>query len=140
MKNEQNRALGHLRDLLEDSDLSQREVEERLGWSPGYLSRLLNGRVGLRLRHLEVLLEALGVAPGEYFGALFPPPPPAGRRPDFEVGDEVARVALLGTWAIHELARRVERCEWALGELARSGALERRFNGGVSPARRAAPG
>lgn len=142
MRNEQSRALHHLRELLEDSDLRQRDVEDRLGWTRGYLSQLLSGRVELRLRHLEAVLEALDVAPAEYFGVLFPTPQAGQRRvtANLEPGYDEVQVATCGIKAIRELARRVERCERALADLAGSGALERLINDGASPARRAARG
>ena len=114
------RALGYLRDLLEDHDLRQGEVERRVGWTQGYLSQLLGGHVDLRIHHLETLLGALDTTPGEFFGHLFesPPPPGNGARQPREVNAETAQVCSFGIEAVRELSRRVLSCERALEKLA----------------------
>lgn len=123
----QHQALSHLRDVIEDHDLLQRDVEERVGWRRGALSRLLNGRVDLRVRHLETLLGALGVSPAEFFGHLFARPahPMPGKAVAYlEVGGDVVNVYSFGIRAVRELSLRVDHCERALSKAARSGVLD----------------
>lgn len=124
---ETRRALAFLRDLIEDSDLLQREIEDRAGFSRGYLSQLLNGHIDLKVRHLEPLFEALGLLPGHFFGALFPPVRRrvrrAGPRPELKVSKDVIRIYGFGIAEARELRQRLERCEERLEELARSDAV-----------------
>lgn len=124
---ETRRALARLRDLIEDADLRQRQVEDRAGFSRGYLSQLLNGHIEIKLRHLEVLFEVLDLSPGQYFGALFPPRGrrvrrPAGR-PDLKVSQDVIRIYGFGIEEARDLRRRLQRCEEALEKLAKSEAV-----------------
>lgn len=124
---ETRQALAYLRDLIEDSDLLQRQVEDRAGFSRGYLSQLLNGHIDLKVRHLETLFEALGLLPGQYFGALFPPARRrvrrSGPRPELKVSKDVIRIYGFGIAEARELRRRLEQCEERLEELARSDAV-----------------
>ncbi|HEX9733665.1 MAG TPA: helix-turn-helix transcriptional regulator [Thermoanaerobaculia bacterium] len=125
---ETRRALACVRDLIEDSDLLQRDVEDRVGFSRGYLSQLLNGHIDLKVRHLEPLLEALGLLPGQYFGALFPPGRRRVRRsgrprPPLKVSKDVIRIYGFGIAEARELRRRLEQCEERLEEMARSDAV-----------------
>lgn len=59
-----------LRTFIRAAGLSMRELDEKLGLSPSYASRLLKG--DLRLRHLLQVLQVLGVAPGAFFELAFP--------------------------------------------------------------------
>ncbi|HEX2222585.1 MAG TPA: helix-turn-helix transcriptional regulator [Thermoanaerobaculia bacterium] len=54
------------------SQLSNREVERRLGWSSGYLSRLFAQDMELKIEHVLNICRAIGFAPGELFRAVFP--------------------------------------------------------------------
>ena len=59
--------------------LSVREVERRLGFSAGYLSRVLGGKVELRVDHVCRIAQSIGLKPAEVFQAAFPlsPEPPS---------------------------------------------------------------
>jgi len=63
--------------LIKRERLSQNEVERRLGWSKGSLSRLLSGKRGLEIRHLLQVLEVIKVTPQEFYGLVHPPVAPA---------------------------------------------------------------
>ena len=43
--------------------------------STGYLTRILKGQVELRMRHVLGVCEVIGLAPGNFFAALFRPSP-----------------------------------------------------------------
>jgi transcriptional regulator with XRE-family HTH domain len=57
------RYLSALRQLIERSGRSFREVERRLGWPIGRLSRLLSGATSLKVGSVLDLLRGLGVEP-----------------------------------------------------------------------------
>ncbi|MCP4654614.1 MAG: hypothetical protein GY856_04245 [bacterium] len=130
---ETRRALAYLRDLVEDSDIPHSEIERRLAFSRGYLSRLLTGSIDLKLWQLVGILDAIGETPAKFFSELFPRRPPSQlptrRKPRTAAGLTVTRDVVLvygfGIDAIRDLGRRLERCEKALAELHRSGVLDR---------------
>lgn len=51
---------------------TNRSVEEKLGVSYGYLSRLFAGAIELKARHVFEICEVLGVDPAELFHLAFP--------------------------------------------------------------------
>jgi transcriptional regulator with XRE-family HTH domain len=53
--------------------LTQKEVEHRLGLSPGYLSRLFGGQIELKADHVVQIARVLEVEPEEIFRLAFPP-------------------------------------------------------------------
>ena len=53
--------------------LTQKEVEHRLGFSPGYLSRLFGGQIDLKVDHVAQIAGVLDVEPEEIFRLAFPP-------------------------------------------------------------------
>ena len=55
--------------------LSLREVERRLGMSRGYLTRLFAGEMDLKVDHVVLIAEILGVEPEEIFRLAFPASP-----------------------------------------------------------------
>ena len=61
-----------LRAAIRALGLSVREVERRMGFSPGYLSRVLSGKVELRVDHVCGIAESIGLKPSEVFQAAFP--------------------------------------------------------------------
>lgn len=50
--------------LLETSGLSEKELEARLGWSPGTLGQLLDGSVECEPHHLVAAVSGIGSDPG----------------------------------------------------------------------------
>lgn len=85
------RAAKLLEALIEATGESQEELERRLEASPGYLGRLLAGRVELKLRHVLAVLRILEIEPSLFFHTLYPEAGPAG-----------------GTVQIDELRQRLE--------------------------------
>jgi hypothetical protein len=70
------RILAMLRDAVRYSNLSNREVERRLGVSAnsGYLSRLFAGTRELKLRQVLDVLDVVGLPPANFFRAAFAEP------------------------------------------------------------------
>jgi transcriptional regulator with XRE-family HTH domain len=122
--------LNRLRWRIQLSPLTQRALERRLGFSKGYLSQVLRGHVDLKMNHLFSLLEALEVAPGEFFAAVAEDPANPPRNPEEEAAfaaqesrpARLARLYSFGLQSIDDFERRLSRCEEALGE-ARSRGL-----------------
>jgi transcriptional regulator with XRE-family HTH domain len=85
------RAAKLLEALIQVTGVSLEEIEQRLEAAPGYVGRLLSGRVELKLRHMLAILRALAIEPSLFFQTLYPEPGPAG-----------------GTMELDELRRRVK--------------------------------
>jgi transcriptional regulator with XRE-family HTH domain len=54
------------------SRLSYREIERRLGLHAGALSRLLNGEIELKVRHVEQICEVIGLPAGRLMRVAYP--------------------------------------------------------------------
>lgn len=107
--------------LIQLTGWTRQEVDQRLGFSRGYTSRLLTGNCKLLYRHVLLILEAIGIAPALYFEVLHGTGPVAARaRPGGDAPDLEAR--------IREAARRVA------GELGMPARAP-----GAKPRKRAAP-
>jgi transcriptional regulator with XRE-family HTH domain len=94
---------------LRSRKVTKRSIEQRMGWSHGYMTRLTSGAIELKLRHVLDILEVIGVSATEFFreayGADSPPlpaPPPAPQA--VQAAGEV-RIVVLGE---DELERRIE--------------------------------
>ncbi len=57
---------------LRAAKIRRAEIERKLGWSAGYVSRLLKGTIEMRLSHLFAILRAIEVPPSEFFRYVFP--------------------------------------------------------------------
>lgn len=57
--------------------MSNRELAHRLGLERGHLSRILSGRLQLKVVHMLKWSTALGLEPYELFHLAYPPEPPA---------------------------------------------------------------
>lgn len=118
------------------SNLTQREVEKRLGFSKGYLSQLFSGTVEIKYWQLLAILHAMGLDPSEFFAELFPRRHPAletladfrDQAPQKSLSLELARLYAFGIETILDLYERLERCEVALGELVEMGLLKHSEN------------
>jgi hypothetical protein len=126
-KAEVERARSTLRDLVELSGMSRREVRRRLA-AAGCgmnLAGLLSGRLDLKLRHVLDLGRVLGVEPGEFFRLVFGEPSeqsPLLRRLEELVAPGRPR-RLIGSPAVSrqelaELGERVEVLSRRVGRLA----------------------
>jgi transcriptional regulator with XRE-family HTH domain len=64
-----------LRHAIRVSNVTNREIERRLGISQGSLSRLLAGGIELKVQHVLDILAILGLHPGTFFEVAYPDPP-----------------------------------------------------------------
>lgn len=54
------------------SNITQREVERKLGLSSGSLSRLFSGGIELKVKHILDICEVIGFPPSRFFHAAYP--------------------------------------------------------------------
>lgn len=54
------------------SNITQREVERKLGLSSGSLSRLFSGGIELKIKHVLDICEVIGFPPSRFFRAAYP--------------------------------------------------------------------
>ena len=52
--------------------LSARQLEERLGYGAGTVNRLFSGKIELKLRHILLILDVIGIPPSQFFREAFP--------------------------------------------------------------------
>jgi hypothetical protein len=60
------------------SDLSTRELERRLDLGGGTLNRIFTGRIDLKLRHILLVLDVVGMKPARFFQLACGRPAPEG--------------------------------------------------------------
>lgn len=130
-RTETRRVLDALRQLIKQSSLSQRKVEEHAGFSRGYLSQLLAANLDLKLVHIIAILDILEVDPGRFFNRLYPDL----RSPALESFKERSRMRSIdvrrdldelyddGLESLQQLRSRLERCENAVDRLEELGIL-----------------
>lgn len=84
VQEEIHRLLHVLRVAMRILDVSNRDVEKRLGLSYGYLSRLFANTIELKVEHILQITEVLGLTPAEFFQLAYPrktsPPSDAATR------------------------------------------------------------
>lgn len=54
------------------SEQSQRSIERQMGLSPGYLGRIIDGKLELRIAHILGVCRAIRVPPAAFFLAAYP--------------------------------------------------------------------
>ena len=130
-KAEARRIIAAIRLRIKSSPLSQRKIEERAGFSRGYLSQLLTEKLDLKVVHIMAILDVLDTPPARFFGALYPDP----KRPALEHFKRTSRLDTpavrrtmddlydLGLESLRRLRRRLERCEEAVSQLEELGLL-----------------
>jgi hypothetical protein len=81
------RARKVLRVLIGLTGLSRREVQRRLQRQGSItdVTRILRGKLDLKLRHILDIIEVLDVQAFEFFQMAFPPPPRSRPSPVFEM-------------------------------------------------------
>jgi hypothetical protein len=72
MNEEIKRLLNVLRTAMKILDITNREVEKKLGLSYGYLSRLFAGAIELKIEHVLDVCGAIGLRPAEFFHLAYP--------------------------------------------------------------------
>lgn len=68
---ELDRVLTLLRNKIRERGFTQLEVQEALAWGRSYISQLLTKQKSLRVEQVLLILEVIGVEPGEFFGELY---------------------------------------------------------------------
>lgn len=71
--------LDTLKTSLRLLEVTNREIENKMGWSHGYLSRIFAGNIELRVEHILEVLGILRLHPAEFFDLVYPqqPEPPS---------------------------------------------------------------
>ncbi|MES1243584.1 MAG: helix-turn-helix transcriptional regulator [Acidobacteriota bacterium] len=85
-KEESDRLLTLLESHIRKSELSQREIERRLGLSQGYLGGLFRGRIQLRVSHVYGIARILEMEPLYFFLVASPPRNPEWLMEQLEIG------------------------------------------------------
>lgn len=52
--------------------MTRKDLDQKLGAGPGYVSQVLTGRMELKFRHILAILRALEVEPSVFFQTLYP--------------------------------------------------------------------
>ena len=68
---ELDRYLTLLRNKIREKGFTQLEVQEALGWGRSYISQLLTKQKTLRIEQVLLILNVIGIEPGEFFGELY---------------------------------------------------------------------
>ncbi|MGH7487716.1 MAG: helix-turn-helix domain-containing protein, partial [bacterium] len=71
------RATKLLETVMQAAGLTRKDLDQKLGAGPGYVSQVLTGRMELKLRHVIAILRALEVDPAIFFQTLYPENRPA---------------------------------------------------------------
>lgn len=72
IEDEVRRATKLLETVMQAAGLTRKDLDQRLGAGPGYVSQVLTGRMELKLRHILAILRALDVEPSIFFQTLYP--------------------------------------------------------------------
>ena len=57
---------------MQAAGLTRKDLDQKLGAGPGYISQVLTGRMELKFRHILAILRAIDVEPSVYFQTLYP--------------------------------------------------------------------
>src|SRR4051812_1509880 len=71
------RATKLLETVMQAAGLTRKDLDQRLGAGPGYVSQVLTGRMELKFRPVLAILRALEVEPSVFFQTLYPENRPA---------------------------------------------------------------
>lgn len=66
------RATKLLETVMQAAGLTRKDLDQKLGAGPGYVSQVLTGRMELKFRHILAVLRALDVEPNVFFQTLYP--------------------------------------------------------------------
>ena len=72
LEDEVRRATKLLETVMQAAGLTRKELDQRLGAGPGYVSQVLTGRMELKFRHIVTILQVLDVDPSVFFQTLYP--------------------------------------------------------------------
>ncbi|MEM6455591.1 MAG: helix-turn-helix transcriptional regulator [Acidobacteriota bacterium] len=71
MDKELERTLTLLRNKIRERGYTQLGVQESLGWGRSYISQLLTRQKSLRMEQILLILDAIDVAPADFFRELY---------------------------------------------------------------------
>jgi transcriptional regulator with XRE-family HTH domain len=71
------RATKLLETIMQAAGMTRKDLDQKLGAGPGYVSQVLTGRMELKFRHILAVLRALDVEPSVFFQTLYPEDRPA---------------------------------------------------------------
>lgn len=57
---------------MQAAGMTRKDLDQKLGAGPGYVSQVLTGRMELKFRHVLAILRALDVEPSVFFQTLYP--------------------------------------------------------------------
>jgi len=66
------RATKLLETVMQAAGLTRKDLDQKLGAGPGYVSQVLTGRMELKFRHILAILRALEIEPSIFFQTLYP--------------------------------------------------------------------
>lgn len=75
LQREIDRILTLLRNKIRERGFTQLEVQEALAWGRSYISQLLTKQKSLRVEQVLLILNVIGVDPGEFYAELYQLPP-----------------------------------------------------------------
>ncbi|MFY9823543.1 MAG: helix-turn-helix transcriptional regulator [Thermoanaerobaculia bacterium] len=79
-----------LKALAKSREKSIRSLEQKMEVADGIFYKVLNGKITMQMRHLLMIVEALGMSPAEFFAAAYPKTArPAPKAPKDEEDDEL---------------------------------------------------
>ena len=61
-----------LESVVRMDGLSARQLEEKLNYGAGTVNRLFSGKIELKLRHILLILDVIGIPPSQFFREVFP--------------------------------------------------------------------
>ncbi len=67
-----------LRNKIREKGFTQLQVQEALSWGRSYISQLLTKQKSLRIEQVLLILDVIGVDPGDFFAELYHYPRAAG--------------------------------------------------------------
>ena len=79
-----------LKALAKSREKSIRSLEQKMEVADGIFYKVLNGKITMQMRHVLMIVEALGMRPAEFFEAAYPKttrPVPKSPREDDEEDD-----------------------------------------------------
>jgi len=71
------RATKLLETVMQAAGLTRKDLDQKLGAGPGYVSQVLTGRMELKFRHILAILRSLEIEPSVFFQTLYPENRPA---------------------------------------------------------------
>jgi transcriptional regulator with XRE-family HTH domain len=72
IEDEVRRATKLLETVMQAAGLTRKDLDQKLGAGPGYVSQVLTGRMELKMRHILAILRALDIEPSLFFQTLYP--------------------------------------------------------------------